>query len=138
NYEHLMSLTGALYLFTHLNPFTELVQALRESLQPPTVMPSASACPMAKPVTYSGEASACWGFLLQFSLYFELQPHQFVNDRAMIALISLMSGSALPLVRFYDASVDNFCEVFGKTTSAVSVHDELFQLRQETNGKLHS
>uniref|UniRef100_A0A673MIH0 DUF4939 domain-containing protein n=1 Tax=Sinocyclocheilus rhinocerous TaxID=307959 RepID=A0A673MIH0_9TELE len=184
NYEHLMSLTGALYLFPHLSitltglvtyltssvtedqsfktevkiyglklameaqrpitldPFTELVQALRESIQPPPIMPSTSACPMAKPTTYSGEAAACSGFLLQCSLYFELQPHQFVNDRAKIAFImSLLSGRALqwaealwnsrsPLVRSYDAFVDHFREVFGKTTSAVSVHDELFRLRQ--------
>uniref|UniRef100_A0A673GIZ2 DUF4939 domain-containing protein n=1 Tax=Sinocyclocheilus rhinocerous TaxID=307959 RepID=A0A673GIZ2_9TELE len=104
------------------DPFTELVQALRESLQPPPVMPSASACPMAKPVTYS-----CSGFLLQCSLYFELQPHQFGNDRANIAFImSLLSGRALqwaevlwnsrsPLVRSYDTFVDHFHEVFGKS-----------------------
>uniref|UniRef100_A0A671K5F4 DUF4939 domain-containing protein n=1 Tax=Sinocyclocheilus anshuiensis TaxID=1608454 RepID=A0A671K5F4_9TELE len=104
------------------DPFTKLVQALRESLQPPPVMPSASACPMAKPATYSGEAATCSGFLLQCSLYFELQPHQFVNDRAKIAFImSLLSGRVLqwaealwnllqcsPLVRSYDAFMDHF------------------------------
>uniref|UniRef100_A0A672QV27 DUF4939 domain-containing protein n=1 Tax=Sinocyclocheilus grahami TaxID=75366 RepID=A0A672QV27_SINGR len=105
-------------------PSPELVQAFRESLQPPPVIPSASACPMAKPATYSGEAATCSGFLLQCSLYFALQPHQFVNDRAKIAFImSLLSGRALqwaealwnsrsPLVRSYDAFVDHFCEVW--------------------------
>uniref|UniRef100_A0A671PXH9 Uncharacterized protein n=1 Tax=Sinocyclocheilus anshuiensis TaxID=1608454 RepID=A0A671PXH9_9TELE len=98
--------------------------ALRKSLQPPPIRPSAFASPMAKPVTYSGETAACSGFLLQCSLYFELQPHQFVNDRAKIA--EALWNSHSPLVRSYDAFVDHFCEVFGKTTSAVSVHDELF------------
>lgn len=75
---------------------------------------------MAKPSAYSGEAVTCSGFLLQCSLYFELQPHQFVNDRAKIAFImSLLSGRALqwveslwnllsPLVRSLDAFVDYF------------------------------
>uniref|UniRef100_A0A671L3B2 DUF4939 domain-containing protein n=1 Tax=Sinocyclocheilus anshuiensis TaxID=1608454 RepID=A0A671L3B2_9TELE len=102
------------------NHFTELVQALRESLQPLPVTPSASTCPMAKPAAFSGEAAACSGFLLQCSLYFELQPHQFVNDRAKITFImSLLSGGALqwaeslwnsysPLTRSLDAFVDHF------------------------------
>uniref|UniRef100_A0A8C1LU19 DUF4939 domain-containing protein n=1 Tax=Cyprinus carpio TaxID=7962 RepID=A0A8C1LU19_CYPCA len=82
--------------------------------------------------------ASCSIFLLQCSLYFELQPRQFVNDQAKIAFImSLLSGRALqwakalwnsrsPLVRSYEAFVDHFREVFGKTTSAFSVHDELF------------
>ncbi len=124
------------------NLFSELVQTLRESLQPPPVTSSASACPMAKPVTYSGEADACSGFLLQCSLYFEMQPQQFVSDRAKIAFImSLLSGRALqwaesiwnsrsPAVRSLNTFVDHFREVFGSSTSAISVHDELFRLRQ--------
>ncbi len=118
---------------------TKLVQALRVSLQPPPIKPSASACPMAKPATYSGEVNACSGFLLQCSLYFELQNHQFVSDRAKIVFImSLLSGKALqwvesfwnsrsPLVRSLDDFVDHFRDVFGKSTSAISVHDELFR-----------
>ncbi len=108
----------------------------------PPVTSSASACPMAKPVTYSGEADACSGFLLQCSLYFEMQPHQFISDRAKIAFImSLLSGRALqwaesiwnsrsPVVRSLNTFVDHFQEVFGTSTSAISVHDELFRLRQ--------
>ncbi len=108
----------------------------------PPVTSSASACPMAKPVTYSGEADACSGFLLQCSLYFEMQPHQFISDRAKIAfIISLLSGRALqwaesiwnsrsPVVRSLNTFVDHFREVFGTSTSAISVHDELFRLRQ--------
>uniref|UniRef100_A0A672QQG0 DUF4939 domain-containing protein n=1 Tax=Sinocyclocheilus grahami TaxID=75366 RepID=A0A672QQG0_SINGR len=100
--------------------FTKLVQALRESLQPLPVTPSAFTCPMAKPTAFSGEAAACSGFLLQCSLYFELQPHQFVNDRAKITFImSLLFGRALqwveslwnlrsPLTRSLDAFVDHF------------------------------
>ncbi len=114
-----------------------------ETLDPlPPVTSSASACPMAKPVTYSGEADACSGFLLQCSLYFEMQPHQFISDRAKIAfIISLLSGRALqwaesiwnsrsPVVRSLNTFVDHFREVFGTSTSAISVHDELFRLRQ--------
>uniref|UniRef100_A0A8C1WQA0 DUF4939 domain-containing protein n=1 Tax=Cyprinus carpio TaxID=7962 RepID=A0A8C1WQA0_CYPCA len=113
--------------------------SLHKSLQPPPVRSSASACPMAKPATYSGDAAACsvfFFFLLQCSLYCKLLPHQFVNGQAKIAFImSLLSGRVLqwaearwnsgsPLVRTYDAFVDHFLEVFGKTTLTVSVHDE--------------
>ncbi len=94
--------------------------------------------PRPTPVSQSPVA----GFLLQCSLYFELQPHQFVNDRAKIAFImSLLFGRALqgvellwnslsPLVCSLDAFVDHFWDVFGKSTSAASMHDDLFQLRQ--------
>ncbi len=124
------------------NPFSELVQTLHDSLQPPPVTSSASACPMAKPVTFSGEADVCSGFLLQCSLYFEMQPHQFISDRGKITFImSLLSGRALqwaesfwnsrsPVVRSLNTFVDHFREVFGTSTSAISVHDELFRLRQ--------
>ncbi len=117
------------------NLFSELVQTLRESLQPPPVTSSASACPMAKPVT-------CSGFLLQCSLYFEMQPHQFVSYRAKIAFImSLLSGRALqwaesiwnsrsPVVRSLNTFVDQFREVFGTSTSAISVHNELFRKQE--------
>ncbi len=82
------------------DPFAELVQSLRSSLLSPPVTSSASACPMAKPATYSGEASECSGFLLQCSLYSEMQPQQFVNERAKIAfIISLLSGWALQWAR---------------------------------------
>ncbi len=122
--------------------FTELVKTLRESFPPPPLTPPPSACPMAKPTAYSGKADAFSSFLLQCSLYFELQPQQFVNERANVAFItSLLSGRALqwaeslwnshsPLVRSLDAFMDHFRVVFGKSTSAISVHDELFRFRQ--------
>uniref|UniRef100_A0A9J7YAW0 DUF4939 domain-containing protein n=1 Tax=Cyprinus carpio carpio TaxID=630221 RepID=A0A9J7YAW0_CYPCA len=65
---------------------------------PPLHSPSmpASHSPMARPATYTGEAEGCSGFLLQCSLYFEMQVHAFPTDRTKIAyLISLLSGPAL-------------------------------------------
>ncbi len=48
------------------------------------------------PQRFSGDPSACRGFLTQFSLTFELQPSSFPSDRAKIAyLITLLSGKAL-------------------------------------------
>ncbi len=48
------------------------------------------------PQCFSGDTSACHGFLTQYSLTFELQPSSFPSDRAKIAyLITLLSGKAL-------------------------------------------
>lgn len=86
--------------------------------------------------------SECRGFLLQCSLYFEMQPQQFVNERAKIAfIISLLSGRALqwkrsiwdsqnPNKHSLDAFATHFKEVFCTTASVISIHDELFWLRQ--------
>ncbi len=103
------------------DPFAELVDAVRLSLQPstpatrsdipadlvhaarqsllqtaPATSLAASASPMARPTTFTGEVEDCSGFILQVSLYFEMQSHQFTNDRARVAfIISLLSGRAL-------------------------------------------
>ncbi len=66
----------------------------------PGIAPSTSAIPatspMARPTSFSGEAVSCNGFLLQCSLYFELQSHQFTTERAKVAfIISLLNGRAL-------------------------------------------
>ncbi len=122
--------------------FTELVHTLRESLIPPpvTVMPTTS--PMARPTSFSGEAVICNGFLLQCSLYFELQSHQFTTERSKVAfIISLLTGRALqwaeglwssqsPRISSLEDFVKHFREVFSQPTTEVSIHDELFQLRQ--------
>ncbi|KAL0150131.1 hypothetical protein M9458_054558 [Cirrhinus mrigala] len=122
--------------------FWDLIRTIRDSLLPHLTMSTTVPCPMAKPATYTGEAASCSRFLLQCSLYFELQPHQFTNDKAKVVfIISLLSGRVLqwarslwnsqsPLVRSLDEFVEHFCEVFGKSTSSLSVHDELFRLRQ--------
>uniref|UniRef100_A0A671NR04 DUF4939 domain-containing protein n=1 Tax=Sinocyclocheilus anshuiensis TaxID=1608454 RepID=A0A671NR04_9TELE len=61
-----------------------------------TVTASPPACPMARPASFSGEAAFCSGFLLQCSLYLEMQPHLFVTERAKVSfIISLLSGRAL-------------------------------------------
>ncbi len=78
------------------DPFEELVSALRAALSLVLNPPSASASPMALPTTYSGEAEECSGFLLQLSLFIEMQPQQFTSERSNVAfLISLLSGRAL-------------------------------------------
>ncbi len=76
--------------------FTDLVHTLRESLLPPPITAMPPASPMARPTSFSGEAVTCNGFLLQCSLYFELQSHQFTTERAKVAfIISLLTGRAL-------------------------------------------
>lgn len=62
--------------------FDELVSALRVSLTPNTTPQSASSSPMAIPSAYLGEAVECSGFLLQVSLYIELDPQKFTTERA--------------------------------------------------------
>ncbi|KAL0158814.1 hypothetical protein M9458_046890, partial [Cirrhinus mrigala] len=61
--------------------FSDFVRIICHSLLPPTPMSTTVPCPMAKPTTYTGEVASCSGFLLPCSLYFELQPHQFSNDK---------------------------------------------------------
>ncbi|XP_058605717.1 uncharacterized protein LOC131523388 [Onychostoma macrolepis] len=149
------------------DPFAELVNAVRLSLQPstpatrsdipadlvhaarqsllltaPATSPAASASPMARPATFTGEGEDCSGFILQVSLYFEMQSHQFTNDRARVAfIISLLSGRALQwaqslwqanasITTSLSAFIAHFKEVFGQTASELSVHDQLFNLRQ--------
>lgn len=97
---------------------------------------------MAHPTSISGEAVSCNGFLLQCSLYFELQPHQFTTEWAKVAfIISLLMGRALqwaeplwnsqsPRINSLDSFVKHFREVFSQPATEISVHNELFQLRQ--------
>ncbi len=125
--------------------FTTLVHALQEALPSP-IPPSAS--PMARPGNFSGEAAACSGFLLQCSLYLEMQPQLFPTERSKIAfIISLLSGRALqwaealwnadsPQVNSLESFVEHFREVFSLSTTKVSVHDELLQL-QQANSSIH-
>ncbi len=94
------------------------------------------------PTSFSGEAVTCNGFLLQCSLYFKLQSHQFTTERAKVAfIISLLTGRALqwaealwssqsPRINSLEDFVEHFREVFSQPTTGVSIHDELFQLRQ--------
>uniref|UniRef100_A0A8D0D1B6 DUF4939 domain-containing protein n=1 Tax=Sander lucioperca TaxID=283035 RepID=A0A8D0D1B6_SANLU len=76
----------------------KILLSARQHLLPQTFASSsaASASPMARPATFSGETEDCSGFLLQVSLYFQMQAHQFNNDSARVAfVISLLSGRAL-------------------------------------------
>uniref|UniRef100_A0A672LD72 DUF4939 domain-containing protein n=1 Tax=Sinocyclocheilus grahami TaxID=75366 RepID=A0A672LD72_SINGR len=83
---------------------------------------------MARPANFSGEAALCSGFLLQCSLYLEMQPHLFVAERAKVSfIISLLSGRALqwagalwtaqsPCIHSLEGFVKHFREVFGFNT----------------------
>ncbi|KAK3541743.1 hypothetical protein QTP86_002104 [Hemibagrus guttatus] len=98
---------------------------------------------------YSGEVSECQGFLMQCQLYFEMLPHQFSGVHAKIAfIISLLSGKARRwaesmwtteslVMQSLDPFLVHFKDVFGTSTSALSVHDELFSLRQ-ANRAIHN
>ncbi len=115
---------------------------LCETLLPPPDSAIPATSPMARPTSFSGEAVSCNGFLLQCSLYFELQSHQFATERAKVAFISLLNGRALqwaealwssrsPRINSLEDFVELFCEVFSQPTTEISVHDELFQLWQD-------
>uniref|UniRef100_A0A673MAT5 DUF4939 domain-containing protein n=1 Tax=Sinocyclocheilus rhinocerous TaxID=307959 RepID=A0A673MAT5_9TELE len=67
---------------------------------PPTVpWPGPLSSPVRRRIVvaiFSGEAEDCGGFLLQCSLYFEMQSQAFTNDRAKVAfMISHLAGRAL-------------------------------------------
>ncbi len=124
------------------DPFAKLIQAIRQFLQPPstTASQSASTSPMDRPTTYSGEE--CSGFLLQCSLFFEMQPQVFPSNWAKIAyIIPLLSGRALqsaqliwdannPITNSLTLFITHFKEVFGQTSNELSVNDKLFWLHQ--------
>lgn len=122
----------------------DFIQAINAALNPlTTATTSASASPMARPATFSGDAVNCCGFILQCSLYFEMQPGAFPTERSKIAfMITLLIGCALqwaeslwnsnsPVTQTFDAFTTHFKEVFGQADSELSVQDRLFRLSQE-------
>lgn len=129
---------------SQIDPFAELVNQLRQSLFPPGAAssPELPAGPMALPAPFSGAAENCSGFLLQCTLLFEMQPQRFPTDRAKIAfIISLLSGRALlwaktiweqagPATRTLETFAAHFKEVFDQSANSLSVHDQLYHLKQ--------
>ncbi|MGL5783088.1 MAG: DUF4939 domain-containing protein, partial [Plesiomonas shigelloides] len=127
------------------DPVRDLVAALRAAF-PPTAArpetPTVTGSPMALPGTFSGEASACRGFLLQVNLYMEMQPQRFPSERSKVAfLISLLSGRALawaqalwdsdsPMMEVYDHFAAHLREVFSAASGVLSTADQLLSLRQ--------
>ncbi|KAL0151330.1 hypothetical protein M9458_053324 [Cirrhinus mrigala] len=135
---------------TASDPYAEMVQALRQLLQPaqpPAVStPSMTAStPIARPQYYSGEPEGCSGFLLQCSLFIEANSQSFPNDIAKIAFVmSLLTGRALQwaealwngksaVLASLDTFFTHFREVFGVALAPLSVHDELLKLKQANN-----
>uniref|UniRef100_A0A8C1QPZ5 DUF4939 domain-containing protein n=1 Tax=Cyprinus carpio TaxID=7962 RepID=A0A8C1QPZ5_CYPCA len=136
----------ASYTYTLMDPrstsspelFADLRHTLLESHLPSTV----TTTPPVRPVSFSGEAASCSGFLLQCSLYFKLQPHLFVTEQVKVTfIISLLSRRALqwaeilwnsqsPWIHSLDSFVKHIREVFSLSTMEITVNDELFQLRQ--------
>ncbi len=118
----------------------DLISALRASLQP--ALTPASVSPMALPGSYAGDAAGCGGFLLQVSLFLEMQPQKFTTERSKVAfLISLLSGKALfwaramwdaqsVIINSYEAVSNHFKEVFGVAAGRLSVQDQLLNLCQ--------
>uniref|UniRef100_A0A672QPI0 DUF4939 domain-containing protein n=1 Tax=Sinocyclocheilus grahami TaxID=75366 RepID=A0A672QPI0_SINGR len=104
-----------------------------------TFTTSLPSCPMARPASFSGEAALCSVFLLQCSLYLEMQPHLFVTERAKVSfIISLLSGRALqwaealwtaqsPCIHSLEGFIQHFREVFGQSTTEVTVHEDNFK-----------
>ncbi|KAK3528947.1 hypothetical protein QTP70_014160 [Hemibagrus guttatus] len=123
------------------DPVQDLVDALRRMLTstftpaPPATTsaftaaspsPSMVASPMAKPAPFTGSEEDCNGFLLQCSLFLEMQPHLYPDDRTKVAfIISQLHGKALrwaeplwtqknPVVKSLSSFINHFKEVFGK------------------------
>ncbi len=120
----------------------ELVNTLRASLLPAPAPPLSAS---ASPAVYAGDPAGCGGFLLQLSLFIEMQPHKFPTERAKVAfLISLLSDGALTwakaiwnadtaIINSYEAFITHFKEVFGGATGALTVADQLLRLRQDSS-----
>uniref|UniRef100_A0A8C1MIW4 CCHC-type domain-containing protein n=1 Tax=Cyprinus carpio TaxID=7962 RepID=A0A8C1MIW4_CYPCA len=142
---------------SHPDPFQDLVDALRRTLNVPpapsppastsgndpnTSSPSVPSSPMAKPAPFSGSAEECSGFLLQCSLVLEMQPHLYPTELSKVAfIISQLKGKALqwadsiwtqknPVTQSYTSFVDHFREVFGKPTWDSSIGEKLYNLKQ--------
>ncbi|KAK3509827.1 hypothetical protein QTP70_012503 [Hemibagrus guttatus] len=111
---------------------------------PDSPMPSPLAEPhLPPPQCFSGDPSACDGFLTQCSLTFELQPSSFPSDRAKIAyVITLLSGKALswamavwkaqaPFCSSYTRFVEEFKQVFDHPLSGRQASKNLLTLRQK-------
>lgn len=93
----------------------------------------------------AGEVEDCSGFLLQVSLYFQMESHLYSNDTERVAfIISLLSGWALlwaqsiwnfnsAVIQSLSSFLQHFKEVFGQTMSDLSVHDSLFNLHMHYN-----
>lgn len=96
------------------------------------------------PQRFSGDPSACCGFLTQCSLTFELQPSSFPSDRAKIAyVITLLSGKALswatavwnaqsPFCSSYSEFEEEFKRVFDHPISGREASKRLLSLQQGT------
>ncbi len=80
----------------------------------------------------------CSGFVLQCSLYFEMQPRAFPMERSKIALligcilqwVESLWNSDSPVMHTLVAFTTHFREVFGQANSELSVQDRLFSLSQ--------
>ncbi|KAK3545650.1 hypothetical protein QTP70_009569 [Hemibagrus guttatus] len=142
---------------THSQVLTELMTSIRQIFDrlpstsatasvplPDSPMPSPLAEPrLPPPQRFSGDPSACDGFLTQCSLTFELQPSSFPSDRAKIAyVITLLSGKALswatavwkaqaPFCSSYTRFVEEFKRVFDHPLSGRQASKNLLTLRQK-------
>ncbi|KAK3528035.1 hypothetical protein QTP86_015842, partial [Hemibagrus guttatus] len=95
------------------DPLRDLVDAVRQALAallapaptPPAITsvntgttssPPLYASPMAQPAPYYGSAEDCNGFLLQCSLFLDMQPHLYPAERSKVAfIITQLRGQAL-------------------------------------------
>ncbi len=101
---------------------------------------SASASPMAIPANYFGETVECSGFLLQVSLYIEMQSQKSSSERTKVAfLISLLTGWALlwaraiwnsqtTTINSFDAFSYHFKDVFCLPTGSLSIFNQFIHL----------
>lgn len=78
-----------------LNQLGHRVRALYDS-PPSTPSVPAATVKLSPPPPFSGEPSACKGFLTQCSVVFELQPGNFPTERSKVAyILTRLSGKAL-------------------------------------------
>jgi len=103
---------------------------------------AASDSPMAQPATFTSTAEDCSGLLLHCSLYLEAQSQLFTTEQSRVAfVISLLARRALqwaqplwesnaPVTPSINSFFTHFWEVFGQSTAELSIHDQIFNLRQ--------
>ncbi|KAK3518249.1 hypothetical protein QTP70_034616 [Hemibagrus guttatus] len=140
---HTDLMTSIRQIFDRL-PSTSATASAASVPPPDSPMPSPLAEPrLPPPQRFSGDPSACDGFLTQCSLTFELQPSSFPSDRAKIAyVITLLSGKALswatavwkaqaPFCSSYTRFVEEFKRVFDHPLSGRQASKNLLTLRQK-------
>ncbi len=75
-------------------------------------------------------AEECNSFLLQCSLYIEMQPHLYTTERSDVSRAETIWTQAGNITQSFDNFVSHFREVFGRPHGDPTASDQLYHLRQ--------